>query len=110
MSIPVNTLFNGDPASSRITLDIGGMTLMLTSDAATDAANVIEDFCTRLDPSVDYSVKVNGSEPALAITRLDGMVVLKLQNGPMSRVVRVAVEQAADLSDKLRRTQRGLQR
>jgi hypothetical protein len=110
VSIPVNTLFNGDPASSRITLDIGGMTLMLTSDAATDAANVIEDFCTRLDPSVDYSVKVNGSEPALAITRLDGMVVLKLQNGPMSRVVRVAVEQAADLSDKLRRTQRGLRR
>ena len=38
VSIPVNTLFNGDPASSRITLDIGGITLMLTSAAATDAA------------------------------------------------------------------------
>lgn len=109
MSIPVKPLFNDSPASSRVTLEIGDTTLMLTSDAAKQAADVIEDLCTRLDPSIDYLIKVSGSEPALAITRLDGMVVLKIQNNRAIRTVGVAVEQAAYLSEQLRRTQKELQ-
>ena len=54
MSIPVRTLFNDSPETSRVTLEIGDTTLMLTSDAAQTAAALIEDFCTRLEPDVDY--------------------------------------------------------
>jgi hypothetical protein len=110
VSIPVKPLFKDSPTTSRVTLEIGGMTLMLTSDAAKTAANAIEEFCTRLDPDVDYSVKVSGSEPALAITRLNGMVVLRIENNRAIRTIGVAVDQAVNLSEQLRRTQGELRR